>query len=158
MADYSKLREELTNDPLERGYSGMSDAEAAADLNTKYRTRIRHISSAELLTWAGGGANDTTGVRSRYERIEANGDESEQSSRAVRGACKAAVKMVERSDTYLDFDNAAHAAMVDGLVAGNVLTSDEKDELIAMGTESISRAAELGIGNVLPGYVTKARA
>jgi len=158
MADYSKLREELTTDPLERGYAAMSDAEAAADLNSEHRTRTVHISSAALLTWAGGGANDTTGVRSRYERIEANADESEQSSRAVRGACKAAVKMVERSDTYLDFANASHAAMVDGLVAGQVLTSDEKDELVAMGTETISRATELGIGRVLEGYVTKARA
>ena len=33
------LRAELTDDPLGRGYSGMSDEEAAADLNTAYRSR-----------------------------------------------------------------------------------------------------------------------
>lgn len=37
--DYAVLREELTNDPLTRGYSGMSDAQAADSLNTKNRQR-----------------------------------------------------------------------------------------------------------------------
>ena len=36
--DIDKLRDELTTDPLARGYSGMSDKEAADDLNTEYRT------------------------------------------------------------------------------------------------------------------------
>lgn len=31
------LKDELTADPLGRGYSGMTDAEAADDLNTAYR-------------------------------------------------------------------------------------------------------------------------
>ena len=38
MAD---LKTELTDDPLTRGYSGMSDQAAADDLNTSYRTRNR---------------------------------------------------------------------------------------------------------------------
>ncbi len=38
MAD---LREELSTDPLARGYGGMSDQEAADDLNTEYRSRNR---------------------------------------------------------------------------------------------------------------------
>ena len=36
--DYQALNTELTSDPLTRGYSGMDDAAAAADLNTVYRT------------------------------------------------------------------------------------------------------------------------
>ncbi len=39
MADI--LRDELLNDPLIRGYSTMSDREAADDLKTEYRTRNR---------------------------------------------------------------------------------------------------------------------
>jgi hypothetical protein len=35
---YETLYNEITTDPLARGYSGMSDAEIAADLNTEYRT------------------------------------------------------------------------------------------------------------------------
>lgn len=36
--DYQALNTELTTDPLTRGYSGMSDSEAADDLNSVYRT------------------------------------------------------------------------------------------------------------------------
>lgn len=39
--NYYVLRQELDNDPLTRGYSSMSDQEAANDLNTEYRTRNR---------------------------------------------------------------------------------------------------------------------
>ena len=40
------LKDELAGDPLARGYSGMSDAAAAIDLNTAYRTRGRASMSA----------------------------------------------------------------------------------------------------------------
>ena len=39
--DYVALKSELTVDPLSRGYAGMTDAEAAIDLNTVYRERNR---------------------------------------------------------------------------------------------------------------------
>jgi hypothetical protein len=39
--DYQALNTELTTDPLTRGYSGMTDQQAADDLNTVYRTRDR---------------------------------------------------------------------------------------------------------------------
>lgn len=35
------LKDELTADPLTRGYSGMNDKDAAVDLNTLYRTSNR---------------------------------------------------------------------------------------------------------------------
>lgn len=38
----STLRDELTMDPLSRGYPGMTAADVAADLNTEYRTLDRH--------------------------------------------------------------------------------------------------------------------
>ena len=37
----SILSDELTNDPLGRNYTGMTDEQAAADLNTVYRSRNR---------------------------------------------------------------------------------------------------------------------
>lgn len=39
--DYAALKSEITNDPLTRGYSGMTDQQLADDLNTVYRTRNR---------------------------------------------------------------------------------------------------------------------
>ena len=44
------LNDELTNDPLGRGYDGMSNREAADDLNVVYRTRNRaSMSASEVL-------------------------------------------------------------------------------------------------------------
>jgi hypothetical protein len=48
--DYSALREEITNDPLGRGYAQMTDLEIAADLNTPYRTRnINSITGSQIV-------------------------------------------------------------------------------------------------------------
>ncbi len=44
------LRTELTTDPKTRGYAGMTDEEAADDLNTEYRTRNRtSMTGSEVL-------------------------------------------------------------------------------------------------------------
>ena len=43
------LKTELTDDPLVRNYSGMTDQQAAADLNTAYRSRNRvSMTSSEV--------------------------------------------------------------------------------------------------------------
>lgn len=39
--DYAVLADEISTDPLTRGYSGMTDAQIAADINTEYRTCTR---------------------------------------------------------------------------------------------------------------------
>ena len=50
MPDWDALRSEISNDPLVRGYSNMSDEEIAADLNTKYRTKNRtEMSASEVV-------------------------------------------------------------------------------------------------------------
>jgi len=43
----SILSDELTNDPLARGYSGMTDAQAMVDLNTSYRPLNRAAMSGD---------------------------------------------------------------------------------------------------------------
>ncbi len=46
------IRDELLTDPLTRGYSGMTDQEAADDLNTSYRTRNRTSMSGDEVAQA----------------------------------------------------------------------------------------------------------
>ncbi len=46
MGFYSVLSDEITTDPLERGYAGMDDAQVAASLNAKDRQRNRGSMSA----------------------------------------------------------------------------------------------------------------
>jgi len=155
MSTYNKLATELADDPLERGYSGMTDVQAAGSLNTVNRDRVVAITSAELLAWSGGGANDGAVTPSRYERIETAA--KEHTSLAVRGASKAAIQLIGRDGTTLNLALTDRMGMVDALVVGGVLTTDEKTALVALGTETITRAAELGIRRVLPGHVMKAR-
>lgn len=50
MANYEALKAEILADPLGRGYAGMTDQQAADDLNTEYRTRNREsMSASEVL-------------------------------------------------------------------------------------------------------------
>jgi len=44
----SILGDELTNDPLGRGYAGMTDKEAVADINSIYRDNWIPISSSQI--------------------------------------------------------------------------------------------------------------
>ena len=70
------LREELTSDLLVRGYSTMSDQEAADDLNTEYRTRNRRSMSGDEIAQQAvpatfdalddGSANNTADVKSHW--------------------------------------------------------------------------------------------
>lgn len=49
MADISKLADELANDPLARGYAGMTDQQAADDLNSLYRERDKQSLTGDEL-------------------------------------------------------------------------------------------------------------
>ena len=159
----SKLVSELADDPLGIGYqdvnpSGdllMNTIDVVTSLNDPVRTKTVEVTSAELLAWAGGGAVDSSGILSRYERIETAA--TSHASPAIRGACKASVKLIERDGTRLDLNLPDRAAMIGGMVAGGVLTSDEQSELVTMSTQYISRGTEIGVGVVKPGHVEVAR-
>jgi hypothetical protein len=148
------LKDELTNDPLGRGYSGMSDEAAADSLNTANRSCLEPISSAELLAWSGNGATDGS-MLCRYERIQEAAAAS--ASNTVRGACIAALGMIERDGTSLDLNKPDRMAMLDALVAGGVLTAAEKTSLLALATITCSRAVELGLSFITPSLVADAK-
>lgn len=111
------LKTELT-DPLGRGYSTMSDQEAADDLNTEYRTRNR-TSMIQTEVWQ---AIDITEFRSK-----ADGDR-----RDVWG-----VLQFENIDP---FGNEAALFLAIFGAGSNTITA-----LNAARVEAISRAVELGI-------------
>lgn len=146
---------EIENDPLAVGYQSMSTEEITTSLNTVNRTRLRLLNSRELLAWSSIGAIDASGVKSRYERFEDGA--VNHSSAAIRGVCKAAVKLIERDTTELDLNLSDRQAMVGALVAGGVITSDEEQELYTLSTENISRGEELNLGHVKHGHVIMAR-
>lgn len=129
--DYQALKTELTTDPLTRGYSTMSDLEAANDLNTVYRTRnVTAFSATEVLQ-----AVDAT----EYAALEA----------AEKDVFWGLMGMGTLNPWGVE------ASIFTQLFGGGSQTiSDLQD----MRVENISRADELGLGIVNEGDVNKARA
>jgi len=129
MAD---LKTELTTDPLGRGYAGMTDQEAADDLNTTYRTRDR--------TSMTGREVGAAVVKAEYA--------------ALADAQKDRVLFLFGRDDLDPFKFEADV-MTDIFGGG----SDTIAALAAARVEAISRALELGLRTpVRRSYVTAARA
>lgn len=143
------LSDELSNDPLSRGYSGMTDAEAAASLHMVNRpgaVPAKDVRRYLLLAgkWPGlvdAAANDSTG--------------------SVR---QIAVNIVDTLANFEDFDLqdstvlAAVTAGLDGAIAAGLMETANKTAILAMENNRQSRAAELGIPQTNLGDVIAARA
>lgn len=142
--DLTILRNELATDPLGRGYAGMNEAEKIASLNAVNRTRLRPLDSRELLAWSGAGG--------RYDKI-ASACVNTGLPGTVRSIARAAERLICREDTSLDLNDAGRVAMVDALVATRILDAGDKASLVAMATQAVSRAAELGYTEVGIGWL-----
>lgn len=150
--DEKKLKDEITTDPLARGYSAMTDRQVADDMNLSNRTRLREISSSELLAWS---ASTSDNDRPRYIKIQ----EASQHhvSEPVKAIAKASLRMVGRDGASLDLSLSDREQMIDALVGGSVLSQGDSDSLYSLATENISRATELGFSEVGIGWVQNAR-
>ncbi len=132
--DYQILHDELAGDPLSRGYTAMTHAEAAADLNTAYRVRLlNHLSSAQI-----------------YEEIVSS------EFQALTDAQKVYVRDILGLGEGVDVQpgSQARAVMIQVFGSGSTTLAN----LAAMLQVSISRANELGLGSVTPGDVERALA
>ena len=132
--DIVKLRNEITTDPLGRGYSGMSDAAVAADLNTVYRTSMLDALDGATI----------------YEQV----DIAEFLS--LTSAQQAEVWNIAHlgASIRVGAGSKARARFLSLFGGGSTTISN----LLAAITQSISRAQELGLGTVYPGHVYRARA
>lgn len=130
---YGTLREELENDPLERGYAQMSNAEVATDLNTEYRTRNTYqFRASELL--------------SVIDLPEYNG---------LTGSEKAEIKFILQVPGIHDSSPGSTTREV--LIQFFGKESQTLTNLDEMTSESISRAEELGLPTVRRYHVSKVR-
>lgn len=146
------LRAELdAGHPVTGSYS--PDATIAADqINAVNRSRLVPIGSSELLAWS---AQFSASDRPRNLKI-AEGKSS--AIEAIAAICVVAESMINRDSTSLDLNLSDRSAMLDALVAGGVLSDADKTSLYDLATEPISRATELGLGNIRPGTIEQARA
>jgi len=128
------LRDELRLDPLARGYAGMTDQQAADSLNAVKRAIPRtSIGGKDLLA--------CTTVAELVALTAAN-----------RDVYLALIQM-----DSLDITNANVRNILGALFAAGTTT---RTNLVALGssTVAVSRAGELGLGEVTAGEVQRARA
>lgn len=125
------LKAEITDDPLSRGYSGMSDIEVANDMNTVYRNTIRPtVSGSEIF-------NETDDVE--YAALT---DAQKASWDRLCG--------IDSIDTSSGVAKAREAELF-----GAATTT--RSNLTALRNPPASRATELGLSKVREGHVQMAR-
>jgi hypothetical protein len=129
--DFFALRDEINTDSLTRGYSGMTDAEVADDLNTIYRTRVRTTMSGDEI-FSATDSTEFTGLTD-HERV---------------------LWVSFCGKDNIDPSNATNIAFLDYIFGGSSTT---KSTLATLRTENISRAEELGFGFIKEANVAYAR-
>lgn len=137
MADISSLAEEINDDPLDRGYSSMTDQEVANDLNTSYREVIR-----STLT----GSSIFNAINpSEFEALD---DQTKQFVRDVFSLGDA---------VDVDEGTNARAVLLGAFGAGTTT----RDNLVAAVTQTQTRAEELNLlgrsPEIGPAHVAQAR-
>lgn len=132
--NHYKLRVEIDEDELGRGYSGMTNSEIADDLNTEYRTKvIERLNPADVANCI-----DTTD----YLGLDANEQAEIWDWLHVGG------------DLWVRSGDIARTRFVTIFGVGSTTISG----LVPLLTEYISRAEELGLGFVRESDVVKAKA
>ena len=144
-----RLALELTDDPLQRGYAGMTDHQVADSLNAADRVRYRDVPLGEL---AG-----LVELRNIYEKLVAAPADLTAAKllRLVSG--ETAISVIEYS---LPQVRATLDAQLSALAVASIITGDDLAAIAALGQETVSRAEELGILGQAPkvGAVTVQRA
>lgn len=138
------LVDEIANDPLGRGYAGMSDTQVSASLNAADRPSSKRVSNAKYLQWIAGARRKVIG-----DAADSHADAT------VRGLAQVALDLLLRAD--IEYDRGDHLPLLQALQAGGVLTAGDVTALDAQADTIVSRADELGIGRVRDRDVREAR-
>lgn len=145
--NYAVLTAEVQGDPLTLGYSGMTNAEVAASLNAVNRSRVSAVSMRLVIRWA-----------TRWDVLYTLEVGANTGPPAVRKLCKGALAMLASSHVpEFDVTDPELQGMMAALVTAGTITQAMADDLVALGTETISRAEELGLPEVNHGHIFHVR-
>jgi len=176
MANIAGIKAEIDTDPLTRGYAGMTDAQVAADLMTAYRegpgsaTAIRQYLSHETSRSNDGSDTVVTFIIQRLAQVAAmtpTTDGSDQTD-PFGGTTLITNKMISAAVALqsIAVDNEFETPHSDSrldtilslLVSATVFKSADKTAILALTENTMTRAAELGLGKVEQGHVEESRA
>ena len=158
MSRWDILADELNTDPLGRGYAGMNDAQAAADINTEYRQVNYPVSVAglelairESLKWT------QYQERAELQTVAGTYDNPAMkefmdifftTSLATGGAGSAG---------QIDMQSPYMSGLINRMEAEGSMGAVAAQELREYGIQTVSRGTELEIGTVTEGDVQYAR-
>jgi len=150
---YETLISELQNDPLNRGYASMTNEEVAASLNEINR-RVPTQRFISMRAIAAVLDNE------QYARVKAA--IQTLASQSVRVADMLTFLHMPCDDSGttggLDFGNESVRMMIQSLpVVDNTIAQETISKLLALGEKVVSRAEELGLGEVNQYHVASAR-
>ena len=128
----SDLKNEFDNDPLARGYVGMTDEQAVVSLNTKNRPVTEALSVEDLIMWG-----------SRQARLTKLADAAASGSAVSPGERAEAIAFMQLMALGANFSDTRPAALLTALVASGVLSAGDKTSLANLAGNLQSRALEL---------------
>jgi len=145
MVNYSKLKAEINNDPLIRGYASMTDQQIADSLT---QTIDRTIVESKTLGALGimREVGPTAGA-AILDKLEA----------AAATDSRLKWFMKELTTNGVDIGNPVTRATIDSLVSAGVITAAEGVSLKEIPEKAGSRAEELAIGKIYARDVTLTR-
>ena len=147
----SILSDELTNDPLARGYAGMTDVQATDDLNTEYRD-VNYPILLDAVNYAIRENGKWTEYREKAELQTVAGTYDNQSMREFMDMFTGFTSLPE-----VDMQGAYMDGLIDDMVTEGSMGGGVAAALKAFGVQTVSRGVELGIGIVRVGEVEVAR-
>lgn len=119
-------------DPMLDGFAKAgNDSEIASRLNSHTVTVHRRVSAAQLLRWSA--------LRNVMQKLQS---EATNGTNGKKSIAQAALTMLSAGVSELPLD-AEIIAMIDVLVGGNVLTADDKADLLTRAAEQIGLAESL---------------
>lgn len=139
------LREEV----IKPEHDGKSDAEIAAELNAKTITRPRVVPTWEVKKQA---------IEQGYWAKIVIASEPTNEVVEVRGLAISALAWLDdpKIET-IDFGLASTQQLVGGLVLTTLITQEQGDALLALGSETVTFASTIGFTKIGPHHVAEAR-
>ena len=184
--DVTIIKSEIDTDPLVRGYSGMTDAQVADDMNTLYRPGVAEngaLSTYLFKETARDHANETdaTPIYGRLCRVictyNLEGDaafgkqifEAQQTPTSAfsnlnpRGldACQTLLALANQDllgELVQDMSETKFTDLLDWVADSGVMKPGDVSNIVALSNNRQSRAAELGLTDISVSEVRRARA
>lgn len=151
MSRFQTLADELNDDPLGRGYSGMTDAQAAADINTKYRD-VNYPIDVDQLNLAIRESFKWTNYREKADLQTVEGTYDNQYMREFMD-----IFLTVSTSTPIDLQSAYMTQVINGMESEASMGPAAAAQLRVYGEQTVSRGTELEIGIVSEGDVQYAR-